>query len=110
MNKEFRSFVIKDKGEFLKMKKWYYIIFIACLYFFNGAFNEYIVMHGLIQGLIIGLIIAFLCKFIFNMVTKTIVFVAVVCALLAFLVSAGYIGLPIEIEELLSFGMFNVLK
>lgn len=92
------------------MNKWYYIIFIVCLYFFNEAFNQYIVMHGLIQGLIVGLVIAFLCKFIFNMVTKTIVFVAVVCALIAFLVSAGYIELPMGLQELFNFGMLFTLK
>ena len=88
------------------MNKWYYIIFIVCLYFFNEAFNQYIV----IQGLIVGLVIAFLCKFIFNMVTKTIVFVAVVCALIAFLVSAGYIELPMGLQELFNFGMLFTLK
>lgn len=82
------------------MNKWYYIIFIAGLYFFNQAFQEYILMNGLVTGLIIGLIVAFICKFIFKMVTKTIVFIVIVCVVLGFLVSAGYIELPFDLMNL----------
>lgn len=86
------------------MKKWYYVLFVAVLYFFNQAFKEYVVMHGLIEGLLVGVVIAFLCKFVFNMVTRTIVFIAVVGALVVFLISSGYIELPVNLQDLFDFG------
>lgn len=86
------------------MKNWYYVLFLAALFFFNQAFKEYVVMHGLIEGLMVGLVIAFLCKFVFNMVTKTIVFIAVIAACVVFLVSSGYIELPVNLQELFNFG------
>ena len=82
------------------MKKWYYILFLAALFFFNQAFKEYVVMHGLIEGLMVGLVIAFLCKLVFKVVTKTIIFIAIVCGILVFLVSSGYIELPAELANL----------
>ena len=86
------------------MKKWYYVLFVAVLYFFNQAFKEYVVMHGLIEGLLVGVVIAFLCKFVFNMVTRTIVFIAVAGALFVFLISSGYIELPANLQDLFDFG------
>lgn len=86
------------------MKKWYYVLFVAVLYFFNQAFKEYVVMHGLIEGLLVGVVIAFLCKFVFNMVTRTIVFIAVAGALIVFLISSGYIELPGNLQQLFDLG------
>lgn len=80
------------------------MLFVAVLYFFNQAFKEYVVMHGLIEGLLVGVVIAFLCKFVFNMVTRTIVFIAVVGALVVFLISSGYIELPVDLQNLLDLG------
>lgn len=88
------------------MKKWYYIIFLVCLFFFNQAFKAYIELYGLIEGILVGLVIAFLCKLVFKVVTKTIIFIAVVCGLLVFLVSAGYIQVPEGISDLLNLGIF----
>lgn len=82
------------------MKKWYYAIFLVCLFFFNQAFKSYVEVYGVLEGVLVGLVIAFLCKFVFHVVTKTIVFIAVVCGILVFLVSAGYIELPVELANL----------
>ncbi|MDO4924964.1 MAG: hypothetical protein Q3980_04820 [Turicibacter sp.] len=87
------------------MKKWYYAIFLVCLYLFNQAFKSYVEVYGLLEGILIGLVIAFLCKLVFKVVTKTIIFIAVVCGILVFLVSAGYIELPAELSNLLNLGM-----
>ena len=87
------------------MKKWYYAIFLVGLYFFNQAFKSYVEVYGLLEGLLVGLAIAFLCKLVFKVVTETVVFIAVVCGILVFLVSSGYIQLPSEISNLLNLGM-----
>lgn len=84
------------------MKKWYYVIFIVCLYYFSHAFNEYVELYGLIRGVLVGVSIAFLCKLIFNVVTKTIIYIALICGILVFLVSAGYLELPSEFSNLLN--------
>ncbi len=89
------------------MKKWYYAIFLVCLYFFNQAFKSYIEVYGLLEGLFVGLVIAFLCKLVFKVVTKTIIFIAIVCGILVFLVSSGYIQIPEEIANLLNLGTIS---
>ena len=75
------------------MKKW-------CLFVFNQAFKSYVEVYGLIEGVLVGLTIAFLCKLVFKVVTKTIIFIAIVCGILVFLVSSGYIELPAELANL----------
>ena len=69
------------------MKKLYYILFIAGLYLFSQAFQEYIVMYGALKAVAIGLVIAFACKFMFKMVTQTIIFIAVISGIIYFLIS-----------------------
>ena len=78
------------------MKKWYYAIFLVCLFVFNQAFKSYVEVYGLIEGVLVGLTIAFLCKLVFKVVTKTIIFIAIVCGILVFLVSSGYIELKMQ--------------
>jgi len=82
------------------MKKWYYAIFLVCLYYFNQAFKDYVELYGLLEGLLVGLLVAFLFKLAFKVVTKTIVFVAILCGILVFLMSSGYLDVP---EELFNF-------
>ena len=82
------------------MKKWYYIIFLGSLFCFNQAFKSYVELYGLLEGVFVGLVIAFLCKLAFNVVTKTIIFIAIVCGLLVFLISSGYLTLPGELMNL----------
>ena len=82
------------------MKKWYYAIFLVCLYYFKQAFKDYVELYGLLEGVLVGLLIAFLCKLVFKVVTKTIIFIAIVCGILVFLVSSGYIELPAELANL----------
>lgn len=82
------------------MKKWYYAIFLVCLFVFNQAFKSYVEVYGLIEGVLVGLTIAFLCKLLFKVMTKTIIFIAIVCGILVFLVSSGYIELPAELANL----------
>ena len=84
------------------MKKMYYVLFIAGLYLFSQAFQEYLVMYGLLQSLAIGFLIAFVCKFLFKMVTRTIISLAILAGALYFLISTGYIALPLELTTLLS--------
>ena len=82
------------------MKKWYYLIFLGCLFCFNQAFKSDVELYGLLEGIFVGLVIAFLCKLAFKVVTKTIIFIAVVCGLLVFLVSSGYLTIPEEFVNL----------
>ena len=79
------------------MKKWYYAIFLVCLYYFNQAFKDYVELYGLLEGLLVGLLVAFLFKLAFKVVTKTIVFVAILCGILVFLMSSGYLDVPVEL-------------
>ena len=62
--------------------------------------KSYVEVYGLIEGVLVGLTIAFLCKLVFKVVTKTIIFIAIVCGILVFLVSSGYIELPAELANL----------
>lgn len=89
------------------MKKWYYIIFIIALYLLNDAFQQFVVVNGLIYGLIAGLVIAFLAKLIFSVVTKTVIFIAVLTALAAFLFSLGILELPAFLQDLLNLGQIT---
>ena len=84
------------------MKKWYYAIFLVCLYYFNQAFKDYVELYGLLEGLLVGLSLAFLCKLVFKVVTKTIIFVAILCGIVAFLISSGYLDVPAEILNFLT--------
>ena len=84
------------------MKKWYYAIFLVCLYYFNQAFKDYVELYGLLEGMLVGLLVAFLCKLVFKVVTKTIIFIAIVCGILVFLMSSGYLDVPVEIFNFLA--------
>ena len=84
------------------MKKWYYAIFLVCLYYFNQAFKDYVELYGLLEGLLVGLLVAFLFKLAFKVVTKTIVFVAILCGILVFLMSSGYLDVPVELFKFFS--------
>ncbi|MBQ4164386.1 MAG: hypothetical protein IJD87_04830 [Turicibacter sp.] len=84
------------------MKKWYYAIFLVCLYYFNQAFKDYVELYGLLEGLLVGLLVAFLFKLAFKVVTKTIVFVAILCGILVFLMSSGYLDVPVELFNFFS--------
>ena len=82
------------------MKKWYYVIFIGVLYFFSQTFQEYVMIHGLLYGLIAGLVIAFLAKLIFSVVTKTVLFLAIIVAIAAFLASTGHLEIPAFLQNI----------
>ena len=84
------------------MKKWYYAIFLVCLYYFNQAFKDYVELYGLLEGVLVGLLIAFLCKLVFKVVTKTIIFIAILCGIVVFLVSSGYLNVPVGILNFLT--------
>ena len=84
------------------MKKWYYAIFLVCLYYFNQAFKDYVELYGLLEGVLVGLSLAFLCKLVFKVVTKTIVFIAILCGIVVFLVSSGYLNVPVGILNFLT--------
>lgn len=84
------------------MKKWYYAIFLVCLYYFNQAFKDYVELYGLLEGLLVGLLVAFLFKLVFKVVTKTIIFIAIVCGILVFLMSSGYLDVPVEVFNFLT--------
>ena len=84
------------------MKKWYYAIFLVCLYYFNQAFKDYVELYGLLDGVLVGLSLAFLCKLVFKVVTKTIIFIAIVCGILVFLMSSGYLDVPVEVFNFLT--------
>ena len=84
------------------MKKWYYGIFLVCLYYFNQTFKDYVELYGLLEGLLVGLLVAFLFKLAFKVVTKTIVFVAILCGILVFLISSGYVDVPVELLNFFS--------
>ena len=84
------------------MKKWYYAIFLVCLYYFNQAFKDYVELYGLLEGLLVGLLVAFLFKLACKVVTKTIVFVAILCGMLVFLMSSGYLDVPVELFNFFS--------
>ena len=36
------------------MKKWYYAIFLVCLFVFNQAFKSYVEVYGLIEDNVFG--------------------------------------------------------
>ena len=84
------------------MKKWYYAIFLVCLYYFNQAFKDYVELYGLLEGVLVGLSLAFLCKLVFKVVTKTIVFIAILCGIVVFLMSSGYLDVPVEVFNFLT--------
>ena len=84
------------------MKKWYYAIFLVCLYYFNQTFKDYVELYGLLEGLLVGLLVAFLFKLAFKVVTKTIDFVAILCGILVFLISSGYVDVPVELLNFFS--------
>lgn len=85
------------------MKKWYYIIFIIALYIFSQTFQEYVLINGIIYGILAGVIIAFLAKLVFSVITKTVIFLAVIAAIGAFLISLGYLEIPFLVQNTLTF-------
>lgn len=90
------------------MKKFYYIIFVVALYFFNQRFQDFVIVHGLISGLVAGLVIAFLSKLLFSVITKTIIFIAIAGAIFVFLISAGYVQVPAFIKS--GIDLLNILR
>ncbi|MCL1949994.1 MAG: hypothetical protein FWF59_09710 [Turicibacter sp.] len=85
------------------MKKWYYIFFIAILFFASQTFQEYVMLNGLVYGLLAGIIIAFLAKLFFSVITKTVIFLAILGAIIAFVASMGYLEVPNFLQAIINY-------
>lgn len=91
----------------------YYIVFVAGLWILNRHFQSFVAVNGVLQGLLVGLVLAFLAMLIFKTVTRVLLFLIIIIAIVVFLFSIGFFTLPqwaYEIWEMIPVirGMLNI--
>lgn len=91
----------------------YYIVFIAGLWILNRHFQSFVAVNGVLQGLLVGLVLAFLAMLIFKTITRVLLFLIIIIAIVVFLFSIGFLTLPqwaYEIWEMIPVirGMLNI--
>jgi len=72
----------------------YYIVFVAGLWFLNRRFQNFVAVNGVLQGLLVGLVLAFLTLLIFKTITRVLLFLIIIIAIVVFLFSIDFFTLP----------------
>jgi len=72
----------------------YYIVFVAALWFLNRHFQNFVAVNGVLQGLLVGLVLAFLAMLIFKTITRVLLFLIIIIAIVVFLFSIDFFTLP----------------
>jgi len=80
----------------------YYIVFVAALWLLNRHFQNFVAVNGVLQGLLVGLVLAFLAMLIFKTITRVLLFLIIITAILVFLFSIEFFILPQWVHELWS--------
>ena len=91
----------------------YYIVFVAALWLLNRNFQNFVAVNGILQGLLVGLVLAFLALLIFKTITRVLLFLIIIIAIVVFLFSIEFFTLPQWAYEIWSMipiirGLFNI--